>query len=261
MTRIGIFDSGLGGLSVLVHATRLLPERAFAYVADQARAPYGDLPVELVRSHAHEIVQGLIDDGSDVVVVACNTASEAALDDLRARHPEVAVVGMEPAVKPAVELTRTGTIGVLATSGTIAGRRLSSVIERFATGRRVLAQACPGLVELVEDGLADSHEARRMLSEYVHPLVADGADTLVLGCTHYTFLADSLRAVVGDDIAIVDPAEAVAAQIRRVAGPVVHDPGPTRFETTGDPVRMRRQLNEILGIDAPVHSPAWMDRR
>ncbi len=249
---IGIFDSGLGGLSVLHHARRRFPEESFIYLADQQRAPYGDRSRQEVFEFTRLAVDRLL--GLDVkgVVIACNTASDVALDQLRQLHPETPFVGIEPAVKPAVAASHTGIVGVLATTGTVTGERLRSLIHKYAGHSTVLTQACPGLVELIEDGLGDGPETERLLTGYIAPLLQAGADTLVIGCTHYSFLASRIVAIAGPTVQIIDPADAVARQIGR-AIPIGGTSGAVRYETSGDAVRMRRQLFEMFNEDSPVY--------
>lgn len=255
---IGVFDSGLGGLAVLAQLRARLPGEDFVYLADQRHAPYGDLSVETVRQLTVEAVDHLVEThAAKMVVIACNTASDAALDHVR-KLRATPFVGMEPAVKPAVAASVSGRIGVLATTRTIEGERLARVITAHAAGRTVISCACPGLVELVEDGLSHSQHAEALVASYVDPLVEQGVDTLVLGCTHYSFLHDTIATVAGPTVSIIDPAEAVAEQTARVleglpfeGRPVLG--GSVRFETSGDGVRMRRQLREILDEDAPTH--------
>ncbi len=238
---IGVFDSGVGGLSVLAEIRRLLPDAAITYVADQAHAPYGERSLVDVRRRAEAVTALLVDAGAALVVVACNSASAAALHHLRRRFPEIAFVGMEPAVKPAAASTRTRAIGVLATEATFQGTLFASVVDRHASTVAVVARACPGLATAVEDG--DDLRARQLVSAYVGPLVDRGVDTIVLGCTHYSFLATDIAAVAGDGVTIVDPAAAVA---RRVAMLLPAAPaGPLRFVTTGDPERFAQQLRRL----------------
>jgi len=234
---IGVFDSGLGGLSVLREIVRLMPEEPFIYLADQAHVPYGLRSLPEVRALTLRATGWLIERGCNPIVVACNTASAAALRALRERYPDRRFVGMEPAVKPAAAQTRTGTIGVLATPATFQGELFASVVTRFATGVRVIEQTCPGWVEMVETGLApanprlsecDRQAGRRRVARYVRPLLEAGADTLVLGCTHFPFLAPWIRDVVAEwrqadagaahpaAARLIDPGPAVARQTLRV---------------------------------------------
>lgn len=250
--RIAVFDSGLGGLSVLKHLRLLLPTADFTYFADQARAPYGDREADDVLEFSREIVRHLSKDPTAAIVVACNTASSVALEPLRSDFPATPIVGMEPAVKPAASATKSGIIGVLATTRTVESQRLAGLIDTYAPSIEVVTQACPGLVELVEDGLVASEHTRNVVRSYVRPLVDRGVDTIVLGCTHFSFLEPVIQAAAGAGVTIVDPAEAVA---RRAASLVSlsHGSAGVHFETTGDPVRFRRQLSELLGTVEPTY--------
>lgn len=249
---IGIFDSGLGGLSVLRHARTGFPAEQFIYLADQRRAPYGDRSREEIFDFTAIAVERFIKAGVKGVVIACNTASDVALDRMRDLYPLLPFVGIEPAVKPAVASSQSGIIGVMATTGTVRGERLRSLISRYGGTSSVLTMACPGLVELIEDGLGHSSQTLDLLGQYVTPLVAAGADTLVLGCTHYSFVADRISELAGSSVTIIDPADAVARQIGRTIR-LDGTEGGMRYETSGDPVRMRRQLHEMFDEDAAVY--------
>lgn len=246
---IGIFDSGVGGLSILREVRRLLPAADLAYLADQARAPYGERSLDEVRSFAEDIAGHLIDRRSVPVVIACNTASAAALHHLRARWPQVAFVGMEPAVKPAATLTSSGIIGVLATRATFQGELFADLVARYGDEVEVLTRACPGVAAQVEEAPSRSSGAADLLAGFALPLIERGADVLVLGCTHYSFLKDALAARVGPGVAIVDPAEAVARQVARVAVEAGTTVGAsqTSYLTTGDPARLESQVELLLG--------------
>ena len=244
---IGLFDSGVGGLSVWRAVVERLPAESTFYLADQAHAPYGSRSLAEVRELARSAAGWLIEQGAKLVVVACNTASAAALDDLRREWPDIPFVGMEPAIKPAGERTKTGRVGVMATPGTLTAPRFHHLVERFASGVEVHTQVCPGLVEWVEAGKLNGPEMIAELRRLLSPLVAAGVDHLVLGCTHYPFLAPAIQQVMGDDVTLVDPAPAVARQVERVLvarGLLAPDSSTPqhRFVTTGDPTRFRRTL-------------------
>ena len=213
---LGMFDSGLGGLSVLREIRKREPHEKLLYLADHAHCPYGTRTLVEIRSFAMQITRWLCSEGAKLIAVACNTASAAALHSLRETFPSTPFIGMEPAVKPAVVNTTTGTVGVLATEATIKGKLFGELLDRFAEDATVLTQACPGLVELVEKEDYDSSQARSLLRRYAQPLLDLGADTLVLGCTHYSFLKTELQEMVGPNINIIDPAPAVADQVSRV---------------------------------------------
>lgn len=211
---IGVFDSGVGGLSVLRAIRESLPREQLIYVADSAYLPYGDKSRALVEARAISISEFLLQQGAKAIVVACNTATSAAVATLRSRFG-VPIVGVEPALKPAVEQTRSGIVGVLATSGTLRGEKFSQLQERVAGEVEVLMQACHGWVEQVESGDLRSPAARALVERYVRPLIERDADTLVLGCTHYPFLAPLIQEVAGNNVTVIDPSPAIARELRR----------------------------------------------
>jgi len=241
---IGVFDSGVGGLGVLIEIRERLSRADLVYVADQAYAPYGERDLDDVRSRAFAVTGYLIGRGVGTVVVACNSASAAALHDLRDRFPDTAFVGMEPAVKPAAGSTRGGTIGVLATEATFQGALFASVVDRHAKDVVVVSRACPGLALAIEDG-ADPGD---LIDRYTADVVRKGADTIVLGCTHYSFVADRIRSAVGEGIHVIDPAPAVARQVERVSeGGADDGRGTTTYVTTGAPERFAAQIERLIG--------------
>ena len=228
---------------------KALPGESLVYLADQAAAPYGEKSLDDVRARSEAVASFLIDQGAKTVVVACNSASAAALHHLRATFPDIPFVGMEPAVKPAAGASERGVIGVIATQATFQGELFASVVDRHASGVEVITQPCPGLSDLVEEGAAAPVVTSR-LRELLDPLVAKGIDTLVLGCTHYTFLADGIASVVGETVTVVDPAPAVARQLERVlaangmAGGVS---GTVAYWTTGDTAAFSARASMLLG--------------
>lgn len=259
---IGIFDSGVGGLSVTREIMAQQPGQPFIYLADQANAPYGQRTLAEIRMFAGGITRFLLEKGAAMIVVACNTASAAALHWLRAQFPAVPFVGMEPAVKPAASRTRTGHVGVIATAATFQGELFASLIDRYANDITVHTQVCPELVPLVEAGELDSPRAQAIVHSYLAPLVEAGIDELVLGCTHYPFLAPLIKAEVGPDVEVIDPAPAVARQVGRVLaqhGWLINKPGPVlrRFYTTRSPARFRAALHHLLGLRAHVRQARW----
>lgn len=221
---IGVFDSGLGGLAVLKEIHRQLPDEDLIFFADQGRLPYGPRPTPELQIFAEQVSRYLLAHQAKAIVVACNTASAAALAHLRQTFPDTPFVGMEPAVKPAAAQTQSHVVGVIATQSTCQSEVFASVVERFAKDVKVLPQACPGLVTQVEAGEFDSPKTFALLHEYIDPMLAQGIDTLVLACTHYTFLTPAIQKLVGDQVTIVDPAPAVARQVGRVISP--HGPNP-----------------------------------
>lgn len=221
---IGVFDSGIGGLGVLREMLPLFAGVHIRFVADRANAPYGTQTLADVRLLTHHHASGLIDDGADLVVIACNTASAAALDSLRVDFPSVPFVGMEPAVKPAASATTTGVIGVLATETTFQGRLFSSLIDEYGSNLTLLTRAAPEWVQLVESGNVSGPEVDRAVEFHVTPLLEQGADTLVLGCTHFPFLLDPIQRLAGDDVTVIDPAGAVARQAKALSiNAISHD--------------------------------------
>jgi len=242
---IGVFDSGVGGLSVLNAIRGRLPESDLLYVADRGRAPYGTRSIEEVEAMSHEIASWLLDSGAECIVIACNTASAAALDSIRKAHPEVPIVGMEPAVKPAAESTSSGTVAVFATAVTFQGLLFDSVVSRFASGVEVLTRACPSWVEAVERG----EVAIDVVADEVSWALDNGADRIVLACTHFSFLKDVIEGVAG--IPVIDPADAVAAQVERVAPTRVAD-SQTTLAASGDLEEFASLASRLAGISSPV---------
>jgi glutamate racemase len=212
---IGLFDSGIGGLSVWREVVRRMPHQATLYLADSAHCPYGPRPPEEIRCFSLGIARFLVKCGAGLIVVACNTASAVALEALRAEF-DVPVVGMEPAVKPAAERTQAGHIGVLATAGTVNGDLFRNTSARYAQNVTVHVQVGDGLVERVEAGQADTPETEALLRTYLQPMLDAGVDQIALGCTHYSFLMPAIRRIVPKGVAIIDPAAAVARQVERV---------------------------------------------
>lgn len=236
MATIGLFDSGSGGLSVYREIVKLLPREDYIFYADNLYCPYGEKSREFIIDRAREITDFLLEEGADIIVVACNTATAAAIATLREEYP-VKFIGMEPAVKPAALGTRTGVIGVLATAGTLHASKYLDTRDRYADGITVVEHVGQGFVELVEAGELDGEHAESVVRQSVQPLVDAGADHIVLGCTHYPFLKETIEKVIselnpGRDIKVVDPAPAAARQLERVIreqGIPVHD---TRSSTS-----------------------------
>ncbi len=246
---IGIFDSGVGGISVLREISALLPAEALIYYADSGHCPYGGKPRDQIIARATAITERLIERGAKLIVVACNTATIAAVEHLRATYP-MPFVAMEPAVKPAAAATRSGVVGVLATGAALAGEKFHRLVATHARDVRVITQPCPGLVEQVEAGALDTMQTRALVQRYVDPLLAQHVDVLVLGCTHYPFLRPLIQQVVGADVRLMDTGAAVARQVQRVlerenALSASSCAGPIEWETSGDAVAFA-QLRERL---------------
>jgi len=211
---IGVFDSGVGGLSVLREIRRLLPEEDLLYVADSAHAPYGDREAQFIEARSLAAIRFLVERQAKAIVIACNTATSVAVESLRSRFG-IPIVAIEPAIKPACEATRSGVVGVLATSRTLEGANVARLAAEHGRSVRVLMQPCPGLVECVEEGDLDGERPRRLVERYLQPLLEQNADTIVLGCTHYPFLAPLIQQAAGATVTLVNPASAVAKQLAR----------------------------------------------
>lgn len=259
-TRIGIFDSGVGGLSVLRALLALSENEDILFLADQAHVPYGRRPLEEVQAFSFEVTRWLLDLGCNEIIVACNTASAAALRELREAFPQIPFVGMEPAVKPAAEQTHTGLVGVIATPATFQGALYASVIERFASHVTVLEDTCPGLVEEIEAGHLNGDETRRILEKALRPMLEKGIDTVVLGCTHFPLVIPLIKEITGPQVRVIDPAPAVARQAMRVlpSTPAVGG-GPREIHafTTGETDHFRSLVNLFISADVTIHSAAW----
>lgn len=223
---IGVYDSGIGGLSVWRELYALMPEQEYLYICDAAHCPYGDKPVQYIIDRADVIVTYMIFHGADMVVVACNTATAAAIDYLRHKY-SIPFVGMEPAVKPAATVSRSGVVGVLATANTLKGSLYHNTLERFGSGVKVVERVGEGLVELVERGEISGPAVEKLLHKYIDPMVEAGADAIVLGCTHYPFLSEAIARVAGPSVRIIDPAPAVAQQARRLLDTLPHPSHPS----------------------------------
>jgi glutamate racemase len=262
---IGIFDSGVGGISVLRAIREQMPEESVIYFGDQVHIPYGPRPMEQIRSFSDAITKFLLEKNVKIIVVACNTASAAALNYLRKRLPDVQFVGMEPAVKPAAEYTHTGKVGVLATPATFQGALYASVVERFANGVELFQNTCPGLVQQIERGNLNGEETRRILEDALLPMLEKNIDTVVLGCTHYPFVIPLIQQLVGDAkrVRVIDPAPAVAKQAGRLLEArgmrnETESKGDVRFYTSGDPNALKTLLPSLWGEDSEVSAVEWL---
>lgn len=253
---VGVFDSGVGGLSVLREIRRILPHERLLYVADSGHVPYGEKTPEFIRQRSQMIAGFLVGQGAKALVLACNTATAAAVASLRESYPQLPIVGMEPAVKPAAAATRTGVVGVLATTGTLQSAKFAALLDRFASNVRVITQPCPGLVECIEAGELESPATRELLQALVDPLLAEGCDTLILGCTHYPFIKPLLRQLVPDSVALIDTGEAVARQLQRVLaeGDQLAEPGSgaDAFWSSGQARGLAAVLPVLWGRAEPV---------
>lgn len=251
---IGIFDSGIGGLSVFREIRKILPEEKYIYFSDNAHCPYGDKSQEYITDRAREITRFLLSKGADIIVVACNTATAAAIATLR-KEFEVSFIGMEPAVKPAVSVTKTGVVGVLATAGTLNADKYHMTREKYSEGVRVVEHIGQGFVELVESGETSGPKAEQTVEASLKPLLDEGADTIVLGCTHYPFLSYTIsrtaaRLVPERKVTVIDPAPAVARHLEEVMRqegllPCGDGPG-TELYSSGDNTKLIEMYNKII---------------
>ena len=250
---IGVFDSGVGGLSVLGEIRQQLPHESLLYVADSGFVPYGERTPEFIRERCAQICQFLLAQGAKALVVACNTATAAAVAALRETYPQVPIVGMEPAVKPAAQATRSGKVGVLATTGTLKSAKFAALLDRFAQSVEVHTQPCPGLVEQIEAGELDSPRTAELLTAFTTPLLAAGCDTLILGCTHYPFVRPLLTQLLPAEISLIDTGAAVARQLQRqlaqhaLLTAAEQPPAATRFWTSGELTQLQRALPLLWG--------------
>lgn len=263
---IGVFDSGVGGLSVLRHIHAQLPHEHLLYFADSAFAPYGAKTDEWLVQRALGVTAFLIRHGAKALVVACNTATVAAIKAVRTAYPALPVVGVEPGLKPGAAATRNGTVGVLATASTLRGEKFLALREQIsgATGTRFLLQPCGGLVERIEQGDLSGQDTAAMLDGFVTPLLEQGADTLVLGCTHYPFVREAIAQLVaarrdGAAITLIDTGDAVARQLARLLeGAGLLRPGGTaahlRGYTSGNAAALQGAFASLLGLHPQVES-------
>jgi len=259
---IGVYDSGVGGLTVWRALRELLPQEDLLYFADQAKVPYGNRPLEEVRSLAEGVSSYFMDQGAKLIVIACNTASAASLKHLRALYPEFPFVGMEPAVKPAAEQTLSGKVGVLATPSTFQGELYASVVERFAHDVQLFQNTCPGLVQQIEKGYLDTPKTRRILEEALEPMLKEGVDTLVMGCTHFPFVIPLIKQIAGEDVRVIDPATAVGRQVKRVLEgrgllTTRKIAGKSVFLTSGDKGKLEALLPKLIGVNTEVGQLHW----
>jgi glutamate racemase len=259
---IGVFDSGVGGLSILREIKQRLPHESLVYFADQSHVPYGSRSLDDVQALSEGITRFLLEQECKLVIVACNTASAAALRILRSSFPDTPFVGMEPAVKPAAERSETRKVAVLATPATFQGALFASVVDRFADGVEVAEIIAPGLVELIESGQTASEEVDSVLLASLEPARSQGIDTLVLACTHYSFVIPAIRQILGPNVSVIDPAPAVARQTERLwknPGTDVISPEGTgiRYITSGDPSAFRSSMLKLVGNEEDTDPASW----
>jgi glutamate racemase len=251
--KIGVLDSGVGGLSVLREIHRLLPNYPTVYFADQVHLPYGPRDPAEIQGFVNHITRFLLEQGAAVIVVACNSASAASLNYLREAYPGVPVVGMEPAVKPAVAATKTGVIGVLTTKATAEGPLYKRVLARYASGVKVITQVAQEFVRIAEENSQNTPESREIIRHYVQPFIDAQADQIALACTHFPFLVPSISEILGPDIHLIDPSPAIARQVARVwpkhLSPVLEA---NTYYTSGDSGTFQQMLKILLQLDIVV---------
>jgi len=262
MINIGVFDSGVGGLWILKHLKTELPGYNYVFFGDQAHVPYGVRQIEEIKSFSESIVKFLINKGCKIIVIACNTASTASLEHLRKKFPETIFIGMEPAIKPAVEMTHTNSIGVLATGATLKGKLYNSVIERFANGVDVSQNTCTGLVEQIEKGNLDSKKVYSILEKALKPMIAKNIDTVVLGCTHYPFIIPQIKKIVSEKVNIIDPTEAIVRQVSKVLDRGIllekhFEDGKIDIFTSGKPKMMDKILSSLFTEKMNIKKIDW----
>ena len=260
---IGIFDSGVGGLSVLREIRNQYPGEDLIYIADQIHVPYGTRSRQQVLDFSEGIIRFLIHEGVKIIVLACNTASAVALVHLRKKYPDLLFVGMEPAVKPAAEETSTGVVGVLATPATFQGDLYASTVDKFARGVKVLQDTCPGLVDQIESGKIDHPRTREILQKALDPMLELNVDKVVMGCTHYPFVIPIIKEIVGDQVRVIDPAPAVARQTGRLLESynlqADGENGSVVFLSTGDPAKLAENISDLIGINNVVGELQWVN--
>lgn len=263
---IGIFDSGVGGLSVLREIRNQIPDSPIIYFGDQIHVPYGPRDLEEVYSLSKAITQFLLGLGADIIVVACNTASAAALYPLREEFPYIPFVGMEPAVKPAAEKTHTGNVGVLATPATFQGKLYNSVVERFAKNVKIYQNTCSGLVQEIEKGNFTGKETRKILENALFPMLENKIDSVVLGCTHYPFVIPLIKEIVGSEVTVIDPSPAVAKQTKRILS-ILDDSGTDKNQNniillTSGPIKEFQTFVHLIEINNyEIHQVRWSQNR
>lgn len=253
---VGVFDSGVGGLSVLHEIRARLPHENLLYCTDSGFAPYGEKKPEQITARSLTICRFLIGQGAKALVIACNTATAAAAPAIRTEWPDIPVVAMEPAVKPATAATRSGVVGVLATTGTLKSGRFAALLDKFGRGVKVLTRPGGGLVEAVERGEHDSMVTRALLVSHLAPMLTGGADVIVLGCTHYVFLRKTIESIVGPQVQVIDTGSAVAARLEHMLRETAKlnggdGTGTERFWTSGDMSVIPRTVR-LLWTDGAV---------
>ncbi len=257
---IGIFDSGVGGLSVLQHIHQLLPHEAILYVADSAYAPYGCKSEKIVKQRSKIITEHLIAQGAKVIVIACNTATASIIESFRQQYG-IPFIGVEPGIKPAIAITQNGHIGIMATSNTLSSTRYNKLSQRFSSQVHLHHQPCPGLADQVEAGLIDDPITLQLLQTYLGKLQQKQVDTIVLGCTHYSFLRQQIQQLTANSMQIIDTSSAIAEQLLRVLTEnhlinhnIYHKKTSIQYFTTGSISKMQSTLNLLVAPNLIVQA-------
>jgi glutamate racemase len=261
---IGVFDSGVGGLSVLREIHAMLPSQPLYFIADQAHVPYGKRSLAEIREFSFAITDFFASNGVQMIVVACNTASAAALKDLRKTYPQLTFVGMEPAVKPATQTTHNGIVGVLATPATFQGKLYNTLVEKFAKDVKILTHTCPGLVEAIESGELSNQSTRLILRQALLPMIEKGVDTIVLGCTHFPFVVPTIRDIVGPNVSVIDPSPAIAKRVGSLLNELSllkrsSENSDITYGTTGRPEKFKNTVRSLLKTDISPIPFKWVD--
>ena len=261
---IGVFDSGVGGLSVLREIHTMLPSQPLYFIADQAHVPYGKREIPEIRDFSFAITDYFVSMGVKMIVVACNTASAASLIDLRKEYPGLVFIGMEPAVKPASQTTHNGIVGVLATPATFQGELYNTLVEKFAQDVKILTHTCPGLVEAIESGELSNLSTRLILQQALLPMIEKGADTIVLGCTHFPFVIPIIKNIVGSNVSVIDPSPAIAKRVSSLLNELdllkrCSRNSDITYGTTGDPEKFKNIVRPLLKIDISPVQLKWID--
>ena len=254
---IGIFDSGIGGISILRAIRNLLPNDDLIYVADSLYLPYGTKTPSWIKQRSITICKFLEKENSNAIVVACNTATGAAISSLRESF-NLPIIGIEPALKPAAENTKTGAVGILATAGTLASEKFDQLKTKFAKDLVIIKQPCHGLVELIENGNWNNTELKTLVNQFLEPMMQASVDKIVLGCTHYPFIKNTIQEIVGPDIELIDPSIPVASELKRRLGMDETNrqtsAGEMFFYVTGERNRFKVIVDKFLNIDANVNT-------
>ncbi|MDO9546026.1 MAG: glutamate racemase [Pelolinea sp.] len=261
---VGVFDSGVGGLSVLREIHAMLPSQPLYFIADQAHVPYGKRRLSEIREFSFAITDFLASIGAQMIVVACNTASAASLNDLRKEYPQLTFVGMEPAVKPATQKTHNGIVGVLATPATFQGKLYNTLVEKFAKDVKILTHTCPGLVEAIESGELSNQSTRLILQQALLPMIEKGADTIVLGCTHFPFIVPTIKDIVGPNVSVIDPSPAIARRVSTLLNELnLLDRSSINsditYATTGEPEKFTDIVHSLLKIEISTVHLKWVE--